>query len=271
MDETVAVTEPEILNAHRGGSGAVITRVTSNRVRKAGTTRVGDEGKWLRSNPAPGLVRVHGYVQDTEYLMEHLTPRPNLPRAIDFLFPMASILALDVWCKPAHHLMLNMIAHRDRQQPLLPFLGEDIVQFTRMFYSIPWQNLILCRTHGDPIIDNVMTRGASLVLIDPIPATQAIPDFLCVDVGRLLQSAVGYERARYHEGPEAFDGSLDVIIEMAYSTMNHRVHKHEMIACYYFAVFHILRACADRNSTPSIVLNMQPLIKRVFKEAEKWM
>src|SRR5437588_835106 len=36
-----------------------------------------------------------------------------------------------------------------------------------------------------------------LLLIDPIPATPAVPDLLCVDVGKMLQSAVGWESVRY--------------------------------------------------------------------------
>jgi hypothetical protein len=261
----------EVLNKNRGGSGAIITRVSDNVVRKTGSERIGLEGRWLRNNPAPSIVKLVGPVFDDEYKMELLQPRPVWPRANDYLYRIASILALDVWCKPAQHLMLNTIAHRDRQQPLLKFLGGSVIQFTQMYYSIPWQNLVLCRTHGDPIIDNVMSRDGDLVLIDPIPATQAIPDYLAVDVGRLLQSAVGYERARYNEGPEATEDPLDRIIEMAYSTMNHRVHKHEMITCYYFAVFHLLRACNDRRATPDTIARMQPMISRVLKEAEQWM
>jgi hypothetical protein len=263
----------EILNEHRGGSGAIIDVYgdggIGQRVRKAGTERVGLEGRWLKANSAPGIIKVFD-VWDTGYTMERLTPHPGFLTVFEYTDAVLPILALDVWTRPAQVIMHGPNVHRDRMQPLLPHLGSHTIQFVQMYHSIPWHNLILCRTHGDPIADNVMQRGADNVLIDPIPATPAIPDYLAVDVGRIIQSAVGYEKARYGVGfvPCA---RIDTFIELSYSVMNHRLHKHEYLACYYFAVFHMLRACVDRRATPEIQAALYPLITRIMKEAEGWM
>lgn len=259
----------EIINKTRGGSGALIELWDKKRVRKTGTTRVGDEGRWLKLNRSPGLVQVED-VWETGYLMEMLTQHPGFRHVFDYVIVAASTLALDIWWRPAEILTLDTAAHRLRLQPLLPHIGEHALQFTQMYYSIPWQNLILCRTHGDPIMDNIMRRGDENVLIDPIPATPAIPDYLAVDVGRIIQSAVGYERARYGVGPEATEHP-NQLIEAVYQTTNRRVTRYEVLACYYFATFHLLRACADRRATPKIQEALYPLIARVMKEASAWM
>lgn len=60
-------------------------------------------------------------------------------------------------------------------------------------------------THGDPTAENVMYRpGFGKVLIDPIQATEVVPDSPAVDIGKMLQSACGWEHAKYATGFSAF-------------------------------------------------------------------
>jgi hypothetical protein len=60
-------------------------------------------------------------------------------------------------------------------------------------------------THGDPTAENVMFRpGYGNVLIDPIRATEVVPDSPAVDVGKMLQSAYGWEHAKYKNGMLAY-------------------------------------------------------------------
>ena len=60
-------------------------------------------------------------------------------------------------------------------------------------------------SHGDATAENVMyRRGYGPVLIDPIPATLIVPDSPCVDVGKMLQSANGWEAAKYGTDAEAY-------------------------------------------------------------------
>lgn len=48
--------------------------------------------------------------------------------------------------------------------------------------------------HGDPTLSNTMIRGYDFVLIDPLRSPY-IPSHWTVDMGKLLQSAVGWEKS----------------------------------------------------------------------------
>tara|TARA_Y100000310_G_scaffold270200_1_gene283862 strand:+ start:2805 stop:3638 length:834 start_codon:yes stop_codon:yes gene_type:complete len=52
-----------------------------------------------------------------------------------------------------------------------------------------------CKAHGDPTLENVMLhpRDGRIVLIDPLPPSNRIPECKESDVGKLMQSASGYE------------------------------------------------------------------------------
>lgn len=65
-----------------------------------------------------------------------------------------------------------------------------------------------CLTHGDPTSENIMVRpGYGMVFIDPIRATEVVPDSPAVDVGKVLQSAYGWEDAKYATGVVAYKPS----------------------------------------------------------------
>lgn len=50
-----------------------------------------------------------------------------------------------------------------------------------------------CMIHGDPTLANCMSKNNELALIDPLPAIGKIPSYWEVDMGKLLQSALGWE------------------------------------------------------------------------------
>lgn len=53
-------------------------------------------------------------------------------------------------------------------------------------------------THGDATLDNAMRNDyEELTWIDPIPYREDIPPLVGVDLGKLLQSACGYEQVKY--------------------------------------------------------------------------
>ena len=68
------------------------------------------------------------------------------------------------------------------------------------------------------------------MVIDPIPATPAVPDLKSVDMGKIMTSVIGFERARYGEFP--------VINSLAFSTLS----ANELKATKYWAAVHLLRA-----------------------------
>lgn len=47
-------------------------------------------------------------------------------------------------------------------------------------------------THGDPTLSNMMYRGRQLCIIDPLPSIKIADDWTA-DVGKMMQSAIGWE------------------------------------------------------------------------------
>lgn len=109
--------------------------------------------------------------------------------------------------------------------------------------TMDWQALRRCLTHGDPTLDNVMWRDfgenfeeSELVLIDPLPPTVEVPQLMSVDYGKVLQSALGYERARYNDNTWPFlglDGAEQLLEGL--SVIERR-------AAWYWCAVHFLRA-----------------------------
>lgn len=60
----------------------------------------------------------------------------------------------------------------------------------------------VCAIHGDPTLANAMRRGNRTTLIDPIPPRGKIPPLREVDLGKLLQSALGWENLLDPAWPE---------------------------------------------------------------------
>lgn len=229
--------------ATRGSSGATFTQIDDTMCKHGiGNDRVRLQGEWLQKNAAPSLVMVYGTGLDDGdpdedyYTMEKLNPIPiELMNTRDTIGAVAEILERDVWSKPAV-VGLDIEAHIARTSPLMKNVdGDTEDMLATAFHSITWDLQVPCLTHGDPIIDNLMMRGNDLVLIDPIPATPALPDLRCVDLGRLVQSAAGYEQVRYRlPGPDIvpLGGLLESYCDSAA----------EVKATLYFAAIHLMRS-----------------------------
>jgi hypothetical protein len=212
-----------------------------------GNGRVLEQGLWLERYNAPGLPAVYGTGElfgDDMYTMEKLDPVPI--EYIDtrtLLSSIVDVLERDVWPNDARISELDMDAHLARLAPLEKYMSEDQDSLLdSLLKSLDQSELEKHLTHGDPIMDNVMLRDGSIVLIDPIPSTPAIPDWRAVDVGRLLQSAVGYEHVRYDlHGPSAVD--LRDITSMFCP------NEEERAASLYWAAVHVLRSMAYVDET----------------------
>ena len=227
----------------RGSSGARFT-FAEHTVRKHDTERTGgrvvEQGRWLRDNAAPALPVVHA-VHPTSYTMERLTEVTASPKL------MAEVIdaCAQLWCRPARQRW-NGVAHWRWIAQLLNDTVADGSAMDRTLLLAAGRlpdptTLYGCLTHGDPIIDNVLWRESSgeLVVIDPIPATGAVPDVLSSDVGRLMQSAYGYERARYGEAHELPDVRTTALL--AYDYVGVPLTDTEYSWCLYWAAVHTLR------------------------------
>lgn len=198
--------------ARRGASGATFTfgvYVVDKRHPTA-TDRIREQARWLEENASPAVPRLANPTtlseerDPHEYSMERLfTPPPQLLNHGAVLSEMLRQLNEHVWARPAV-VAPNWGATYEKILRLLTYLPEDEYlsvgkNLLQLFHLVRESKLEACLTHGDPTFDNVMVREATgeLVLVDPIPATPAVPDLRSVDTGKILQSIVGWERVRY--------------------------------------------------------------------------
>jgi len=94
-------------------------------------------------------------------------------------------------------------------------------------------------THGDPTLDNMMSRGehGEPVLVDPLPPERHTPPLRALDVGKILQSLWGWHEAEYSPAhphlaqKEAITGFL--LSQLPPS---------EARAAWAFAVYNLIRA-----------------------------
>lgn len=215
-----------------GSSGARFKYYTST-VMKIGGPRVEAQGKWLRAHgknahtghERPGLPYVYG-IERGQYLMEALNEA-----SVMHATPILNVLQRDVWSQDAE-VELDFQEHRwyvdDKAADYWPEALTALKYWRRL---LSWDSLKRGLTHGDPTFENCMLRPTdrSLVLIDPTPASYYAPDLIAVDLGKLLQSSLGYERVRnrWHYATDL--GWLE----------NFDVN--ERRAAQYFAIVHFIR------------------------------
>jgi hypothetical protein len=228
----------------RGSSGATFITGDGGIVYKhgIGNDRVRQQGDWLMRHGGKSMPKVYvigrddGDPEEDFYGMEPLTGLPiTLVDPWKIIQGAARILESEVWTQGAN-ADFDEEQHKKRVAPLFRFVDDETRRIlARAVSRIDWSAQTPCLTHGDPIIDNVMLRGDDVVLIDPIPATPAIPDIRCVDIGRLLQSASGYERIRY---------GIHELETVPYDWVLNRfdLNASEYDASLYFGAIHLLRS-----------------------------
>lgn len=122
------------------------------------------------------------------YVMEALQPvkrSPRLLRDIEFT------LMTRVWSRPALPIS-NDVSWKEK----LAVFGVHAPGW--VINSIP------CLVHGDPTVSNVLVREDDLILCDPRPPRDFIPQNKETDMGRIIQSLYGWEVAMYGAKPVDF-------------------------------------------------------------------
>ena len=129
------------------------------------------------------------------YVMERLRPAP---RHRELLVEIAHLLEWHVWSRPA--LPSSMDA--DWKDHLEDF-GVEVPDWV--------DSMAPCMVHGDPTASNALIRdrkGAwqigDVVMCDPRPPRNYIPQLRETDLGRILQSKLGWEVAAYDADPVDF-------------------------------------------------------------------
>ena len=213
----------------RGSSGASFDLHYDGWVKKIGDARVVAQGQMLLEVRGQHLPHVGAVVHDG-YIMEKLGELPWSIIASNVGDAIVAALEHDVWVRPPV-VKMDHTAHARKMNNLIEQFGIREPELVSLYNEVEWDALVTCRTHGDPTADNLMLRAdGTLVVIDPIPATPAVPDLKSVDMGKIMTSVIGFERARYGEFP--------VINSLAFSTLS----ANELKATKYWAVVHLLRA-----------------------------
>jgi hypothetical protein len=228
----------------RGSSGARVYG-SNGVVRKVGTGAVGErvalQGRWLLSHRGRSLPRVTR-AGDTGYDMEPLLAAPAWALDHDAIFTeMLTSLNSEVWKLPAE-VPYDEIALLTKVGDLCHRfeLRTEYAHWRELHAEIDFNALQTGLAHGDPTFDNVMFRESTgdLVLVDPLPSLitgPAIPDLRCVDLGKILQSVLGWERIRYGDDSEAFKIDTTTFkLKVAHSQT-------EWQAVVLFGITHLLR------------------------------
>lgn len=299
----------------RGSSTAKIT-FENGHVRKMDSEvtgrRVRDQGIWLRRYDESLCLPAVNEVYANGYLMEKLIERPLPVEYDDVLRVCQDILTTlrdHLWHREftdihVTHIKWNVDpneffdegwrtnVHRRYVAGLLRNVNMRFLRRILRGYEaqITWYRLRTGLTHGDPIIDNVLYRPSKtqwtidrqLVLIDPIPACSAVPDVLAVDVGRVIQSAVGYEAQRYGDITQ-FDPpnwsqadqtkrTRDAVNFVLNDFMGDEFTLNDARAAIYFAIIHQLRGLRTAlRVAPDRTWLIKASIIHLVAEAESWM
>lgn len=225
--------------ALRGSSGAVIVSVGERLVRKVGDDRVAAQGKYLRKlggSHVPNVARVYHNGYDMERLND---PSPLFSMSAEYLVDgYLEALENGIWGEPRVEIDHTEHLRKLTTITTAPDVGmEDDYDTMLAMYTdmIDWSSLRATRTHGDPTFDNLMWRDDELVIIDPIPPTPAVPDLLVVDLGKIMQSLVGFESVRYGGRPPC-DSQRALAMFMT------RYDENTWSAIAYWCAYHLYRA-----------------------------
>jgi hypothetical protein len=197
----------------KGLSGAVITELHDGTVTKTGglVERTIEQGEWILRHGGDAFPK-NVKIIENGYSMEKLDFIEYFDVGSSFSI---STLREHVWCqeaivpptrKTARLLQTKMTHTFDKH--LAEILNDGVKAAILENATYAGNGAYAfghCLTHGDPTAENVMVRpGYGKVFIDPIRATEVVPDSPAVDVGKILQSAYGWEDAKYSTGILAY-------------------------------------------------------------------
>lgn len=129
------------------------------------------------------------------YIMERLSEPSDTSQigVLKMLTDMRTMLSRMVWSLRISQGIQNwrfglfrfMAAH-----------GYDVGKLIEELFPIDGV-LQSCEIHGDATLSNVMYRKNRMCLIDPIPLDHKIAPHWTVDIGKMLQSGLGWERVNH--------------------------------------------------------------------------
>lgn len=192
-----------------GRSGAKILELGQCVVKYAGGANLRLQGRLAMHLGERVCPEIYGVCEEA-YLMERLNPWvPTMTSIPARLYQTKVLLEQEVWNRQPLAVWKHWREHVGFTcTEKAPWIKPSIL------YSLyPNVNDVeYCLTHGDPTLANVMIDDMNRVrLIDPIPARLDVPPLRELDLGKLLQSAAGWEHVICDRFPE-LNGELNVVI-----------------------------------------------------------
>ena len=137
------------------------------------------------------------WVRSGAYATQALRPL-QLKTPLDVLLRHARASLRPLWARPAvpaSGWAVALAAYIERLCVTMPSVRAYMLT---MLDRVAYRPGTLGVTHGDATLDNVMRNDyEELTWFDPIPYRADIPPLIGVDLGKLLQSACGYEQVKY--------------------------------------------------------------------------
>lgn len=168
--------------------------------------RVGQQREYIQHFRRLGCIRLPRVLAGGSnwYLMERLHEVPVADtRQIkeDYAWSILTVLRATVWPRILVGRHVNLGAHYHYLNSLRPHAGDvNIDHLLHVADRIYWGSLTPAMTHGDTTFDNLMARDSGqFVLIDPLPpyVDERIPFLQVTDIGKIIQSLMGYEDIKY--------------------------------------------------------------------------
>jgi hypothetical protein len=207
---------------HLGHSGAVIQAVARGvRKRAEGILHQAIYVMALGRGVCPEVRAwsTDGDWYDMERLSEVRVPVDST-EMLQLLDRARSLLAGAVWSQQPFYSDFGWYVRLHRWCDLnAPWL---VAELDELYAGPPARSV--CRIHGDPTLANVMRRGLDLVLIDPIPPGGKVPALREVDVGKLLQSAIGWEHQLDADWPPGAQEFVDQVLRYESDEMRRKSH-----------------------------------------------
>lgn len=203
--------------------------------------RVIAQGHWLNErHDVIGMPDVLT-VTDVGYTMRKLQQiefdDPARGNATDAMLTTYNILDDGLWLRPAPMCSNDFSGLYDYVAKLvakwLPHNGAILLKFITDGHL---EDCTWCDTHGDPTLDNLMVDHDHLIhIIDPLPSSDKIPPLRAVDLGKMLQSAFGYELVKFQSLRHVIDAGVLL------REMKSRETDADMYAAMFFCAVHYLR------------------------------
>lgn len=227
-----------------GFSGAKLEPIIAYRKTASDAYEQGLRCVELGSDVCPLIYKV----SEDSYLMEQLFP-PGKKN----LLAVKELLTRHVWNREVQIEPWKHHFHTWMEKTGSQFL----IKYLETIY--PTNTLVGCETHGDPTWANVMKNDSGEYrLIDPLPHRSEKPKLREVDLGKLLQSAIGWEEVLMSR--QDFD-----ISEVKIAKILHGENPETCEKAKFWLKVHLWRLLpfANKNNRPDIAKKAQEAVHAI--------